>query len=131
MHHSEISVRLRNKFLLSSDNSIIFLGEIIELAGCDLLTISPKLLGELESSQPTVVKKLSEEDAKDMDIEKIELTESKFRWMLNEDQMATDKLSDGIRKFAADTITLESKIRKLIQEKCGDKCKDKCKVVQA
>lgn len=85
------------------------------MAGCDLLTISPKLLGELEGSTECVSKKLSTEAAKETDLEKLELTESKFRWLLNEEQMATDKLSDGIRKFAADSIKLENVIKPLLK----------------
>lgn len=85
------------------------------MAGCDLLTISPKLLGELEASNEPVPRKLSKETAEKMDLEKVELTEAKFRWLLNEDQMATDKLSDGIRKFAADSIKLENTIKSLLK----------------
>lgn len=88
-----------------------FLGEIKALAGCDLLTISPKLLGELEASTETLPQKLSPESAKNAKLERLELSEAKFRWLLNEDQMATDKLSDGIRKFAADSIKLEGIIK--------------------
>ncbi|KAF7277774.1 transaldolase [Rhynchophorus ferrugineus] len=90
-------------------------GEIKALAGCDLLTISPKLLGELESSTDLLPQKLSVESASKSSVEKLELTEAKFRWLLNEDQMATDKLSDGIRKFAADSIKLENTIKKLLK----------------
>lgn len=88
-------------------------GEVIALAGCDLLTISPKLLEELDASNASVERKLDEEVAKASNLERIEIDEKTFRWMLNEDQMATDKLSDGIRKFAADAIKLE----KFITEK--------------
>lgn len=84
------------------------------MAGCDLLTISPKLLGELEASKENVPIKLSVETAKQQPLEKITLDESTFRWMLNEDQMATDKLSDGIRKFAADCIKLENTLKPLV-----------------
>ncbi|KAL0126336.1 hypothetical protein PUN28_005019 [Cardiocondyla obscurior] len=87
--------------------------EIRELAGCDLLTISPKLLEELENSNEPVQKVLSVESAKKCDIEKMTLDEAGFRYLLNEDQMATEKLSDGIRKFAADA----RKLRKLLEEK--------------
>ena len=83
------------------------IGEILELAGCDLLTISPDLLEKLQSSNEPVARKLSPDAAKASDIEKIEVTEKVFRWLLNEDPMATDKLSDGIRKFAADIVKLE------------------------
>ncbi|XP_018404272.1 PREDICTED: probable transaldolase [Cyphomyrmex costatus] len=88
-------------------------GEIKELAGCDFLTISPKLLEELEKSNEAVHKGLSVELAKKCDLEKISLNEAEFRWLLNEDQMATDKLSEGIRKFTVDVRKLE----KLLQEK--------------
>lgn len=83
------------------------------MAGCDFLTISPKLLDELEKSKDQIKKNLDVEIAKKSDIEKIEIDEAKFRWLLNEDQMATDKLSDGIRKFAVDVRKLE----KLLLEK--------------
>ena len=83
------------------------IGEITELAGCDLLTISPKLLDELRTSAAPVPRKLSEAAAHASDIEQIHLDERTFRWMHNEDAMATDKLADGIRKFAADTVKLE------------------------
>jgi len=86
-------------------------GEIRELCGCDLLTISPKLLAELQDSEEPTPAKLSEEDAADADEEKITLTESEFRWQLNEDQMATEKLADGIRKFAADAVKLEKLLK--------------------
>lgn len=82
-------------------------GEVTALAGCDLLTISPMLLAELAASNTSVPKLLDPVDAKKTKLEKIELNEAKFRWMLNEDQMATDKLSDGIRKFAVDARKLE------------------------
>ena len=81
--------------------------EILELAGCDLLTISPALLEELQANQGTVVRKLSPETAAAAPLEKIVLNERSFRWLHNEDQMATEKLSDGIRVFAADCIKLE------------------------
>ncbi|XP_056644138.1 transaldolase [Diorhabda sublineata] len=89
-------------------------GEIKALAGCDLLTISPKLLGELEASNENLQTKLSVENALKSSLEKIEIDEPTFRWMLNEDQMATDKLSDGIRKFAADSIKLEETLKPLL-----------------
>lgn len=89
-------------------------GEIKALAGCDLLTISPKLLGELGDSTDTVTRQLDVAAAKREAIDKIAMDEPTFRWMLNEDQMATDKLSDGIRKFAADSRKLETILRGLI-----------------
>ena len=81
--------------------------EIIELAGCDLLTISPVLLGELEKSDAQMVKKLDENESKQMNLEKITLDEKGFRWMHNEDPMAVEKLSDGIRRFTNDLFRLE------------------------
>jgi len=91
-------------------------GEIKELAGCDLLTISPSLLEDLSTSQDQVPRKLDEHLAKKMDIKRQEMDEATFRWLMNEDQMATDKLSDGIRKFAADAIKLEEMLRQKLQE---------------
>jgi len=92
-------------------------GEIKALAGCDLLTISPKLLGELETCIETLPPRLSEEKACACDLQRIDIDEPTFRWMLNEDQMATDKLSDGIRKFAADSRKLEKILKNLINSK--------------
>ena len=86
-------------------------GEIIELAGCDLLTISPGLLGELQDSSDLVDRKLSKEEASKMDIERIEITEKSFRWLFNEDAMATEKTAEGIRNFAADIRKLETMIQ--------------------
>jgi transaldolase len=82
-------------------------GQIIELAGCDLLTISPELLKELSESDAPITRKLDPEAAKSSNIERINVDEKTFRWLLNEDAMATDKLADGIRKFAADIVKLE------------------------
>ena len=85
-------------------------GQIIELAGCDLLTISPELMKELSESTEPVERKLSPEKAKSAQIERLELDEKKFRYLLNEDAMATEKTADGIRKFAADIAKLEKLI---------------------
>ena len=91
-------------------------GEILELAGCDLLTISPNLLDELQKTSGTVTRKLDPASAAALDLPKTSLDEKTFRWMLNENQMATEKLSDGIRVFAADAIKLEKTIaQKLAQ----------------
>lgn len=90
-------------------------GEIKELAGCDLLTISPALLKELDASNEKVAVKLSEEAAKNSKVAKIEMNEAIFRWMLNEDQMSTEKLSEGIRNFAADSRKLEVMLKERIQ----------------
>lgn len=115
------------------------IGEIKELAGCDLLTISPSLLEELESSSAEVEQKLSKDkgiliifnffffgniefdffmliSAQGANVDKIEIDEAKFRWLLNEDEMATDKLSEGIRKFAADARKLEAILKKQMVE---------------
>lgn len=81
--------------------------EIIELAGCDLLTISPNLLAELEQNNIEITQKLNPESSKGMDIEKIATDEVSFRWQMNEDAMATEKLAEGIRKFSADLVKLE------------------------
>ncbi|MES2049361.1 MAG: transaldolase [Pseudomonadota bacterium] len=81
--------------------------QILELAGCDLLTISPDLLQKLSDSNTGIVQKLSKEAAMSSDVEKMSMTEKNFRFQLNEDAMATEKLSEGIRQFCADTIKLE------------------------
>ncbi|PSN57245.1 Transaldolase [Blattella germanica] len=86
-------------------------GEIKALAGCDLLTISPKLLEELDSSNDEVYEALTEKSARKADVEKISMDEKTFRWMLNEDQMSSDKLSEGIRKFAEDSRKLEKLLK--------------------
>jgi transaldolase len=85
-------------------------GQILELAGCDLLTISPSLLGELAVSTVTVERKLDSAAAKLAAIERIPSDEKAFRFLLNEDAMATEKLAEGIRLFAADIVKLENKI---------------------
>eukprot|EP00126_Sphaerothecum_destruens_P008420 Sdes_comp20205_c0_seq8m13527 len=82
-------------------------GEIEALAGCDYLTISPKLLEELQNSKGKLERQLSPEKSRKLNISPLKLDEKKFRWLMNEDQMATEKLSDGIRKFAADGVKLE------------------------
>ncbi len=91
--------------------------QVTALAGCDLLTISPKLLAELESSRAELPAVLSAEAAKAKEgLERLDMDEKAFRWMMNEDQMATDKLSEGIRKFAADQNKMDAMVRKLLQE---------------
>jgi transaldolase len=87
-------------------------GEVLELAGCDLLTISPELLGELKGSTDAVQRKLSVEMSKDLKLPKLSLDEKAFRWRLNENAMATEKLSEGIRTFASDAAKLEDYIAK-------------------
>lgn len=89
-------------------------GQIRELAGCDLLTISPELMQELSASSEALERKLRPEAARNRPIEKLELDEKKFRYLLNEDAMATEKTAEGIRKFVADMAKLEKLIaRKL------------------
>jgi transaldolase len=82
-------------------------GQIAALAGCDLLTISPELLGELAASDAPLAHALNADAAKDLDIAKVTLDEPAFRFALNEDAMATEKLAEGIRAFAADAVKLE------------------------
>ena len=85
-------------------------GQIIYLAGCDLLTISPNLLDELSKSFDPIERKLSPETAKNSEAEKISLDEKTFRFQFNEDPMAVDKTAEGIRKFSADIVKLEKLI---------------------
>ncbi|MDA8775267.1 transaldolase [Opitutales bacterium] len=89
-------------------------GEIKELVGCDLLTIGPKFLEEMQNDFSSIDVKLNERMAKNSPIEKMEITEPSFRFLLNEDAMATEKLAEGIRKFSADVRTLEELLKNLI-----------------
>ena len=82
-------------------------GQILELAGCDLLTISPELMKELSESYQPVERKLDPAKAKSGDVKRLELDEKKFRYLLNDNAMATEKTAEGIRKFAADVVKLE------------------------
>ena len=82
-------------------------GQIRELAGCDALTISPELMKELSESTEPLERKLNPKKAKQAKVDKLELDEKKFRWLLNENAMATEKTAEGIRKFAADVVKLE------------------------
>jgi transaldolase len=82
-------------------------GQIIELAGCDALTISPELMKELSESYEPVERKLDPEKAKKADVRRLELDEKKFRYLVNDNAMATEKTAEGIRKFAADIVKLE------------------------
>ena len=86
--------------------------QILELAGCDLLTISPELLAELQAPDAPVARRLSEDEAMKSDAVKIPLDEKAFRWMLNEDAMGTEKLAEGIRKFTEDIVKLEQIVAK-------------------
>jgi transaldolase len=91
--------------------------EILELAGCDLLTISPGLMDELRGMEGDVARRLDPEKARRMKVEILSMHESAFRWMMNEDPMATEKLAEGIRNFARDALMLEE----FACRKCGDK----------
>ena len=84
--------------------------QIVELAGCDLLTISPGLLQQLQDTNGEVELKLSKANAEAAQIEKLTLDENAFRFMLNEDAMATEKTAEGIRQFSADIVKLEDLI---------------------
>jgi len=87
--------------------------QVIELAGCDLLTVSPTILEELAQAQVPVTRKLDPSNV--VDVPKVDVSEKNFRWLLNEDEMAENKLSDGIRRFAADLKKLEAEIQKRIE----------------
>jgi transaldolase len=89
-------------------------GEITELCGCDLLTISPGLLGELQASEEPLVKKLNAANAQSLKIDRIGSDEKTFRWLFNEDAMATEKTAEGIRNFAKDIVKLETLVTSLI-----------------
>jgi transaldolase len=93
-------------------------GEITELAGCDYLTISPNLLEDLYNSTDKVPKKLDASAASSLDIEKRSYinNEADFRFYFNEDQMAVEKLREGISKFAADAVTLKGILREKIEK---------------
>jgi transaldolase len=84
--------------------------EILELAGCDLLTIAPALLEELRQAQGSLPRKLDPAKSASLPIEKLHLDEKTFRFLLNEDAMATEKLAEGIRNFTKDILKLEKLI---------------------
>ncbi len=109
-----ISVKAIYNYLKKFDFKTVVMGasfrnkeEIVELAGCDLLTISPNLLKELASSNEPLERKLSIETAKADPVKRVPLNEAQFRYSFNEDPMAVDKLADGIRNFAKDAIKLQ------------------------
>ena len=89
-------------------------GQIRELAGCDLLTISPGLLEELRNSSEPLERKLHPEASKSVGIEPLDLDENSFRYLLNDDAMATEKTAEGIRRFAADIVTLEELVQSML-----------------
>jgi len=86
-------------------------GEILELAGCDLLTMQPKFLAELQTAQGPVVRKLDPKDSKLMTIPKLHLDEKTYRWMMCSNPMATEKLNEGIVGFTKDIVKLEEIIK--------------------
>ena len=84
------------------------IGQITALAGCDLLTISPELLAQLAASEAPLQRALDPDAARAVPLDAVEYDEAAFRWAHNEDAMATEKLAEGIRAFAADAIKLDS-----------------------
>lgn len=88
------------------------IGEILELAGCDRLTISPPLMDELANSTDTVVQKLI--SCKATAEQEVALNQAQFRWLMNEDAMATEKLAEGIRNFAIDQVKLEQQLAEML-----------------
>jgi transaldolase len=88
-------------------------GQIVALAGCDLLTISPELLAQLQATEAALERRLDPERAKGMVLAPVHYDEPTFRYALNGDAMATDKLAEGIRLFAADALKLEALIEGL------------------
>lgn len=90
--------------------------EVTCLAGCDYLTISPSILKKLQAMPvDAITKQLDAETARTMDVPKMEINQAGFRWLLNEDAMATEKLAEGIRKFAADQVKLEVMLLDLLK----------------
>jgi transaldolase len=90
------------------------IGEILALAGCDRLTISPQLMDELSNSTVAVEQKLNAQTTIQTDLEEAALTESQWRWQMNDDAMATEKLSEGIRNFAIDQVKLEKQLAEML-----------------
>ena len=86
-------------------------GQITALAGCDLLTISPDLLAQLAATEAPLAKALDAQAAQAMDLPPVQYNEASFRFALNEDAMATEKLAEGIRAFVADTVKLEGMMK--------------------
>ena len=88
--------------------------QVTALCGCDLLTVAPALLTELSSSEAEAPKRLDADEARAMNIERLEIDERSFRWMLNQDAMATEKLAEGVRGFAEDLESLSRYMAKLL-----------------
>ena len=89
-------------------------GQVLRLAGCDLLTIAPDLLEKLAQEEGDVPARLTPEDARAQALERVALDEKAYRWMHNEDPMAVEKLADGIRRFDADARKLDAFVRPLV-----------------
>lgn len=110
--------RIYNYYKANDYNTIVMgasfrnIGEIQELAGCDRLTIAPALMQELEDNTAELPTKLEAATASS-EQGRLSLTEAEFRWMMNEDEMATEKLAQGIRSFAADQVKLEQLLTSL------------------
>ena len=113
-----ISVTTIYNYFKKFDHNTVVMGasfrnkdEILQLAGCDLLTIAPSLLQELKDSNDPVHQHLNEKEALSSNLRKINIEEKSFRWMMNQNAMATEKLAEGIRKFTIDLEKLEQSIR--------------------
>ncbi|HEC17975.1 MAG TPA: transaldolase [Gammaproteobacteria bacterium] len=120
------SVRTIYQYFKKFDYDTVVMGasfrnsdEILELAGCDLLTIAPALMEELQDNEAELSRKLSPETARAANIERMDITEARFRWMMNEDAMATEKLAEGIRGFTADTLKLEKLVQDIVRRKAA------------
>jgi transaldolase len=87
------------------------LGQITALAGCDLLTIAPDLLAQLAATDAPLSRTLDANEALQLDLAPVQYDEAAFRYALNDDAMGSDKLAEGIRAFAADTLKLEALMR--------------------
>ena len=92
-------------------------GQILALAGCDLLTIAPDLLGKLAAAQGELERRLSPEEAREHALERITLDEKAYHWLHNEDAMAVEKLSEGIRRFDADARKLGQFVLSLVKDR--------------
>jgi transaldolase len=86
-------------------------GQVLALAGCDLLTISPELLAQLSESSAPVERALDAGAAREVQLPAVHLDEAGFRLALNQDAMATEKLAEGIRAFVADAVALEQLVQ--------------------
>jgi transaldolase len=106
-----LTITLGLFFVLVMGASFRSKGEVLALAGCDYLTISPKLLQELAASNDAFDVKLTSEAAQKLELTKVTFDEKSFRWAMNEDPCATSKLAEGIRMFGKDTVKLEDIIK--------------------